>query len=85
MNAKSKARKASIDHDIIIMIIVQKTVEIHLKRPSLDLLTGWWGDMQRHYAAYCNGGVIIIRAERMNNSICLSKLEGLLRAELWCF
>ena len=41
--------------------------------------------MQRHYAAYFNGGVIIIRAERMNNSICLSKSEGLLRAELWCF
>lgn len=81
MNAKSKARKASIDHDIIIMTAVQETVEIQLKRPSPDL-TGWWGDMQRHYATYCNGGVIIIRAERMNSYICMSKSEGLLRAEL---
>lgn len=29
------------------MTTVQKTVEIQLKRPSPDLLTGWWGDMQR--------------------------------------
>ena len=28
------------------MTTVQETVEIQLKRPSPDLLTGWWGDMQ---------------------------------------
>lgn len=50
MNAKSKARKASIDHDIIIMIIVQETVEIQLKRPSPDPLYRLVG---RHAETLC--------------------------------